>query len=89
MKHERPDREPDLTLPEADQVCKVELWIEEEIFCLRDSTYHTGISQSGINCNHNMTPLEYIRAVAERGKEPIHQELAVGFIAERLLLDLE
>lgn len=68
MKLTRPNREPDLVIPNDDAYSMVEVWVYENIFHIVDGgyegNYRVNITSSGVRYDD---PMGFIERMAERG----------------------
>lgn len=84
----RPEREPDITLPQSGGKIKIEVWIEECVFGryqgIKLLDYPESMNVNGVQLN----PIEYINHSAYDESSTEHRRaVACNYLADKALLD--
>ena len=93
VKEDRPNREPDVILPEVADFSKVEVWIEEKRFAFR-GTLHDSVASKQLDIDVTSDPVVYLKAVIsayESGHNSIREraEAATGYFLEQEIFSEE
>lgn len=87
----RPDRGPDLILPNGSLGCKIELWFEEELFALRNADYALKHISTEAICSleDEITPKQYIDRVLRSYYAKAYEKVINDYLVNLILLGEE